>query len=89
MLQLRRLVPSGNALIAFEAAARHMSFTQAAGELNVTQPAVSRAIAEFERHLGYPLFERLGAPPVDTSDYTVLMTAAFSIGCVLAWRRYR
>jgi hypothetical protein len=38
---------------------------------------------------GYPLFERLGAPPIEASDYTVAMAAAFSIGCLVAWRRYR
>jgi DNA-binding transcriptional LysR family regulator len=58
MASLRRLVPSANALFVFEAAARYLSFTQAAGELSVTQSAVSRMIARFEAHLGAKLFHR-------------------------------
>ncbi|MBT9386850.1 LysR family transcriptional regulator [Pseudooceanicola sp. CBS1P-1] len=42
----------------FDAAARHLNFTHAAREFNVTQPAVSRAIRALEQHLGCPLFER-------------------------------
>ncbi|MEL7116823.1 MAG: LysR family transcriptional regulator [Pseudomonadota bacterium] len=45
-------------LTAFEAAARHRNFTQAARELNVQQPAISRRIAELERELGAMLFLR-------------------------------
>lgn len=58
MTSLRRLVPSPSALFVFEAAARYLSFTQAAGELSVTQSAVSRMIARFEAHLGAKLFHR-------------------------------
>jgi DNA-binding transcriptional LysR family regulator len=58
MTSLRRLVPSANALFVFEAAARYLSFTQAAGEMLVTQSAVSRMIARFEQHLGAKLFHR-------------------------------
>jgi LysR family transcriptional regulator, glycine cleavage system transcriptional activator len=58
MTSLRRLLPSASALFVFEAAARYMSFTQAAGELSVTQSAVSRMIARFEAHLGVKLFRR-------------------------------
>ncbi len=58
MSGLRRLVASSNALFVFEAAARNGSFTKAAAELNVTQPAVSRMLSRFEAHLGVPLFER-------------------------------
>lgn len=54
---MRRL-PSLNGLRAFEAAARHGSFTGAAGELNVTQAAVSRMVRLLEERLGFPLFER-------------------------------
>lgn len=43
----------------FEAAARHMSFTQAAEELHVTQSAVSQQIRLLEDRLGEPLFHRL------------------------------
>ncbi|MDH7799126.1 MULTISPECIES: LysR substrate-binding domain-containing protein [unclassified Beijerinckia] len=42
----------------FEAAARHLSFTLAAQELNVTQGAVSRQVMQLERDLGIALFQR-------------------------------
>jgi LysR family transcriptional regulator of beta-lactamase len=48
-----------NALRAFEAAARHLSFTRAAIELCVTQGAVSHQLALLEERLGTPLFRRL------------------------------
>ena len=44
---------------AFEAAARHLSFTKAADELNVTQAAVSHQVKQLEERLGTPLFRRL------------------------------
>lgn len=47
-----------NALRAFEAAGRHLSFTAAAGSLRVAQSAVSRHVIVLERFLGAPLFER-------------------------------
>ena len=46
-------------LRAFEAAARHSSFTAAAAELNLTPAAVSHQVRSLERHLGVVLFERL------------------------------
>jgi LysR family glycine cleavage system transcriptional activator len=49
-----------NPLRAFEAAARHLSFTQAAEELGVTQGAVSRHIRALEDRLGFPLFVSTG-----------------------------
>jgi len=52
-------LPSLNGLKAFESAARHMSFTQAALELNVTQTAVSHQIRRLEDELGVRLFLRL------------------------------
>lgn len=52
-------LPSLNGLRAFEAAARHMSFTQAAEELNVTQTAISHQIRRLEEELGVQLFLRL------------------------------
>lgn len=58
MTSLRRLLPSSGALFVFEAAARYLSFTRAAGELNVTQSAVSRMIARLEAHLDTKLFIR-------------------------------
>ncbi|WP_281269709.1 LysR substrate-binding domain-containing protein [Aestuariispira insulae] len=48
-----------NWLRAFEAAARHLSFTAAAGELNLTPAAVSHQVRSLEEHLEYQLFERL------------------------------
>lgn len=53
----RRLPPLG-ALRAFEASARHLSFTKAAEELHVTQAAVSHQIKALEQELGLPLFRR-------------------------------
>jgi LysR family transcriptional regulator, glycine cleavage system transcriptional activator len=52
------VLPSLNGLRAFEAAARHLSFTQAAEELNVTQTAISHTIKRLEEQLGVRLFER-------------------------------
>ena len=51
-------LPSLNGLRAFEAAARHLSFTRAAEELNVTQTAISHLIRRLEEQLGIPLFVR-------------------------------
>lgn len=50
--------PSLNALRVFEVAARHLSFTKAAEELNLTQAAVSQRIKALEEYLGEPLFNR-------------------------------
>lgn len=50
--------PSLNALHTFEAAARHSSFTAAAGELNVTPGAISRQIKYLEETLKLELFQR-------------------------------
>jgi DNA-binding transcriptional LysR family regulator len=47
-----------NALRAFEAAARHASFTHAAEELHVTQAAVSHQVKALEERLGVALFVR-------------------------------
>ncbi|WP_162409526.1 LysR substrate-binding domain-containing protein [Acuticoccus sediminis] len=58
MSRLRRSVPSLGALAAFEAAARLEGFTKAAGELGVTQAAISRQIRALETDLGKPLFVR-------------------------------
>jgi DNA-binding transcriptional LysR family regulator len=44
----------------FERVARRLSFTRAAEELFLTQPAVSMQIRQFEEAIGIPLFERLG-----------------------------
>lgn len=51
-------LPPLDLLLAFEAAARHLSFTRAAAERFVTQSAVSRQIRALEDDLGVPLFAR-------------------------------
>lgn len=55
----RRLIPSTSELLAFEAAARHESFTRAAVELNLTQGAISRSVDMLEKRLHVQLFERV------------------------------
>ncbi len=57
---MARRLPSLNALRAFEAAARHQSFTVAAAELFVTHAAISRHIRDLEDWLGTQLFLRTG-----------------------------
>lgn len=59
MQKLRYKLPPPNLLITFEAAGRHLSFTKAAAELNVSRVAVSQQIRALERFLGLPLFQRL------------------------------
>jgi len=56
---MARRFPSLNALRTFEAAARHLSFSAASEELNVTQAAVSRQIRALEEDLGVKLFRRM------------------------------
>ena len=57
---MARRLPSLNAIKAFEAAARHESFTDAAAELFVTHAAISRHIRELEEWAGTQLFIRTG-----------------------------
>ncbi len=57
---MTRRLPPLNALVVFEAAARHLSFTRASDELHVTQAAVSHQIKSLEDFLGVALFHRLG-----------------------------
>ena len=52
-------LPPLNALRSFDVAAKHLSFTKAAGELNVTHSAVSHQIKALEDWLGVPLFRRV------------------------------
>ena len=54
----RRMYPL-NALRAFEASARHLSFVKASEELSVTPAAVSHQVKRLEEYLGLPLFRRL------------------------------
>lgn len=58
MFPSRRFLPPMSLLCAFEAAARHQSFTAAATELHLTQSAVSRQIRALEERLGAELFVR-------------------------------
>jgi LysR family glycine cleavage system transcriptional activator len=53
-----RTIPHLTWLRAFEASARHLSFTNAAEELNLTQAAVSKQVKLLEQYLREPLFER-------------------------------
>ncbi len=53
-----RDLPALDLLKAFEAAARHLSFTRAGAELCLSQSAVSRQIRQLETQLGLPLFVR-------------------------------
>lgn len=59
MVRRHYSLPSLNALAAFEAAARHLSLTRAATELNVTPGAVSKQVKMLEEEIGRPLFVRL------------------------------
>jgi LysR family transcriptional regulator of beta-lactamase len=62
-----------NALRAFEAAARHLSFTRAAIELCVTQAAVSHQVKLLEQRLGVTLFRRLPRGLLITEEGAALL----------------
>jgi LysR family glycine cleavage system transcriptional activator len=66
-------LPPLNALRAFEAAARHMSFKKAAAELHVTPAAISHQIKALEDYLEVPLFRRLTRALELTSQGHALM----------------
>lgn len=75
-----RRLPPLNALKAFEAAARHESFTRAAEELSVTQGAVSHQVKALETQLGLKLFTRERQRLVITEagrDYLIVVRDAF------------
>ncbi|MEZ5937832.1 MAG: transcriptional regulator GcvA [Hyphomonadaceae bacterium] len=81
MAQEDRL-PALNALRAFEAAARHLSFTRAAEELNVTPGAISQQIRQLEEFAGAPLFRRTGRQVLLTDAGQAalpLLTSAFEM----------
>ena len=59
-MNYRHLTPSMSLLLAFEAAARHESYTRAAAELSLTQSAVSRQVQALESQLEISLFKREG-----------------------------
>ena len=60
MVTLRRSLPPMNALVVFEAAARHRNLTAAGAELCIAASAVSRHVATVERETGLTLFIRNG-----------------------------
>ncbi len=77
---MMRKLPSLNAMRAFEAAARHVSFTKAADELFVTHAAVSRHVRDLEEWLGLKLFTRTGRGVSLTKageKYLLQLTLAF------------
>lgn len=59
MHPLRHRLPSLNQLFTVEAVGRHLSFTAAAAELGISQPAASKAIKAIEDSIGFALFDRL------------------------------
>ena len=87
-------LPPLNSLIAFEAAARHLSFTFAAKELNVTQGAISRQVRLLEDYLGKTLFERttrtINLTPTGAQYHETvrdcLQSLARSTGEIRQWR---
>ena len=60
----------------FESVARHLSFSRAAEELHLTQPAVSIQVGKLEEHAGLPLFEQLGKKIYLTAAGTELLDIA-------------
>ena len=75
-------LPPLNGLRAFEAAARHLSFTRAADELGVTPGAVSQQVKTLETALGIALFQRLPRSLVLTEEgeaYLPPISSAFDI----------
>src|SRR5204862_1470470 len=63
-------------LTALQAVARHGSFSRAARELPLTQPAVSMQVRQLERELGLPLLERVGKRAYTTKAGELLLTHA-------------
>src|SRR3990172_9403001 len=59
-----------------EAVARHGSFSRAARELHLTQPAVSMQVRQLERELGLPLLERVGKRAFPTRAGELLLSPA-------------
>jgi DNA-binding transcriptional LysR family regulator len=78
------LLPPLNALRAFEAAARHLSFKHAAHELHVTAGAVSQQVRLLEERLGLQLFERRTRQVILTSAGETYLTSVRRAFRVLA-----
>ena len=75
-------LPPLNGLRAFEAAARHLSFTRAAAELGVTPGAVSQQVKSLEGALGVTLFRRLPRSLILTDEgeaYLPAISSAFDL----------
>ncbi|MDA0998687.1 MAG: transcriptional regulator GcvA [Proteobacteria bacterium] len=72
---MSRRLPPLNGLRAFEAAARHLSFTRAAEELHVTQAAISHQIKSLEAQLGLMLFQRRNRRLILTEPGQTLLPA--------------
>ncbi len=70
---LRRMNIPLHALRAFAAAARHLSFTRAAEELYLSQPAISQQVKQLEERLGVALFRRLPRGLVLTDEGAALL----------------
>ncbi|MFW2541219.1 LysR family transcriptional regulator [Primorskyibacter sp. 2E107] len=79
MTELARLITSPKSLLVFEAAARHGSFTRAAKDFNISQPSISRNIAQLEQDIGQPLFVR-GAGGAHLTDAGRLLFGATTDG---------
>jgi LysR family transcriptional regulator, glycine cleavage system transcriptional activator len=78
-----RNLPPLELLRGFEAAGRTLSFTKAAGELFITQSAVSRQIKALEEHLGVALFQRMNRALLLTdAGQTLYRTAALVLSLV-------
>ncbi|MGE4249582.1 MAG: LysR substrate-binding domain-containing protein [Parvibaculaceae bacterium] len=71
----RGSIPSLHALLVFECAGRHASFSRAAAELNLTQGAISQQVKQLEDHLGFPLFERIRQRVVLTAQGRAYMAS--------------
>jgi DNA-binding transcriptional LysR family regulator len=83
------ILPPLNALRAFEAAARHLSFKLAAHELHVTPAAVGQQVKALEARLGVRLFERLHKQLVLTeAGQAYLPEISASICAAWNWRRF-
>src|SRR3989449_9234247 len=63
-------------LVTLQAVARHGSFSRAARDLRLTQPAVSMQVRQLERELGLPLLERVGKRTYTTKAGELLLAPA-------------
>ena len=81
-LSFNSRLPPLNALKAFEAAARHLSFSNAAAELHVTPAALSQQIKSLEAHLGAPVFLRLNRRVVLTDIGRMLSPKVSKAYCI-------